>query len=372
MLMRRLLCLVALLLSLHCMCVVAAGEPAKGEVISPGPGQPQVLPGGGECTSEPSCKTDRRESEASPEDCGNPPKKEDCTTIVSKTQSTCSKASEGAEDTTSCPTRVGSPPPPPPPPPPISSNSDDTSCNTVSGVSTAGSCPNKTNKAPGAGGADISTQVSASGVGPEESEKQQQLESQRETKDDALPGPPGTSHGKGQAVSQPVVPQKNERGHDNEKNGDQGVSAEGSPTGPVISGGADQNNGNQQPGGNGSQSSESSGVSNTDTRDSQSNQSDTTEQPQSSDNNQTSQGHNGEAENTNDAAKPAEGDSTKDTESTTNNEESTTTTTTTTTLPPELTNNKKGDADSSSSISSSVWVRVPLLIVVTLSCILAC
>ncbi|ORC84236.1 uncharacterized protein TM35_000471310, partial [Trypanosoma theileri] len=44
----------------------------------------------------------------------------------------------------------------------------------------------------------------------------------------------------------------------------------------------------------------------------------------------------------------------------------TTTTTTTTTLPPELTNNKKGDADSSSSISSSVWVRVPLLIVVTL------
>ncbi|ORC84421.1 uncharacterized protein TM35_000451590, partial [Trypanosoma theileri] len=46
------------------------------------------------------------------------------------------------------------------------------------------------------------------------------------------------------------------------------------------------------------------------------------------------------------------------------------TTTTTTTLPPELTNNKKGDADSSSSISSSVWVRVPLLIVVTLACIL--
>ncbi|ORC83635.1 uncharacterized protein TM35_000621090 [Trypanosoma theileri] len=43
-----------------------------------------------------------------------------------------------------------------------------------------------------------------------------------------------------------------------------------------------------------------------------------------------------------------------------------TTTTTTTTLPPELTNNKKGDADSSSSISSSVWVRVPLLIVVVL------
>ncbi|ORC92422.1 uncharacterized protein TM35_000031750 [Trypanosoma theileri] len=51
----------------------------------------------------------------------------------------------------------------------------------------------------------------------------------------------------------------------------------------------------------------------------------------------------------------------------------TTTTTTTTTLPPELTNNKKGDADSSSSsISSSVWVRVPLLIVVTLACILVC
>ncbi|ORC82245.1 uncharacterized protein TM35_000951100 [Trypanosoma theileri] len=46
--------------------------------------------------------------------------------------------------------------------------------------------------------------------------------------------------------------------------------------------------------------------------------------------------------------------------------------TTTTTLPPESANNKKGDADSSSSISSSVWVRVPLLIVVTLACILVC
>ncbi|ORC83861.1 uncharacterized protein TM35_000551300 [Trypanosoma theileri] len=47
-----------------------------------------------------------------------------------------------------------------------------------------------------------------------------------------------------------------------------------------------------------------------------------------------------------------------------NDEESTTTTTTTTTLPPEPTNNKKGDADSSSI--SSVWVRVPLLIVAML------
>ncbi|ORC92405.1 uncharacterized protein TM35_000031580 [Trypanosoma theileri] len=54
------------------------------------------------------------------------------------------------------------------------------------------------------------------------------------------------------------------------------------------------------------------------------------------------------------------------------NTTTTTTNTTTTTLPPELTNNKKGDADSSSSISSSVWVRVPLLIVVTLACILVC
>ncbi|ORC81497.1 uncharacterized protein TM35_001151040 [Trypanosoma theileri] len=72
---------------------------------------------------------------------------------------------------------------------------------------------------------------------------------------------------------------------------------------------------------------------------------------------------------------PTEGDAMRDTDNTpSNNEESTstTTTTTTTTLPPELTNNKKGDADSSSSISSSVWVRVPLLIVVTLACILVC
>ncbi|ORC83814.1 uncharacterized protein TM35_000561120 [Trypanosoma theileri] len=61
---------------------------------------------------------------------------------------------------------------------------------------------------------------------------------------------------------------------------------------------------------------------------------------------------------------------TGDVGNTENTDATTTTTTTTTTLPPELTNNKKGDADSSSSIRSSVWVRVPLLIVVTLACIL--
>ncbi|ORC83356.1 uncharacterized protein TM35_000741030 [Trypanosoma theileri] len=69
--------------------------------------------------------------------------------------------------------------------------------------------------------------------------------------------------------------------------------------------------------------------------------------------------------------KPAEGGSPSNQEGDVGNTD-TNTTTTTTTLPPELTNNKKGDADSSSSISSSVWVRVPLLIVVTLACILVC
>ncbi|ORC83159.1 uncharacterized protein TM35_000761040 [Trypanosoma theileri] len=78
-----------------------------------------------------------------------------------------------------------------------------------------------------------------------------------------------------------------------------------------------------------------------------------------------------------DAAKNDNGTSPAGSESTSNpsaagSGDTTTTTTTTTTLPPELTNNKKGDADSSSSISSSVWVRVPLLIVVTLACILVC
>ncbi|ORC84405.1 uncharacterized protein TM35_000451430 [Trypanosoma theileri] len=55
-----------------------------------------------------------------------------------------------------------------------------------------------------------------------------------------------------------------------------------------------------------------------------------------------------------------------------NTDTTTSTTTTTTTLPPLPANSQKGDADSSSSISSSVWVRVPLLIVVTLACILVC
>ncbi|ORC83964.1 uncharacterized protein TM35_000521080, partial [Trypanosoma theileri] len=70
---------------------------------------------------------------------------------------------------------------------------------------------------------------------------------------------------------------------------------------------------------------------------------------------------------------PAAGsESTNNQEGDAENTESTRTNSTTTTLPSELTNNKKGDADSSSSISSSVWVRVPLLIVVTLACILVC
>ncbi|ORC81747.1 uncharacterized protein TM35_001081080 [Trypanosoma theileri] len=81
-----------------------------------------------------------------------------------------------------------------------------------------------------------------------------------------------------------------------------------------------------------------------------------------------SQSHSDTTENHNTTTTNSE------TSTTPSNEESpsTTTTTTTTTLPPELTNNKKGDADSSSSISSSVWVRVPLLIVVTLACVLLC
>ncbi|ORC81589.1 uncharacterized protein TM35_001121060 [Trypanosoma theileri] len=84
-----------------------------------------------------------------------------------------------------------------------------------------------------------------------------------------------------------------------------------------------------------------------------------------------------EKENTDGSENTENGTTSEGGESTINtadwgNAESTTTTTTTTTLPPEPINNKKGDADSSSSISSSVWVRVPLLIVVTLACILVC
>ncbi|ORC80673.1 uncharacterized protein TM35_001501030 [Trypanosoma theileri] len=84
------------------------------------------------------------------------------------------------------------------------------------------------------------------------------------------------------------------------------------------------------------------------------------------------------------AVASAEGNTTANTTSVTLNtnshEESISTSpTTTNTIPtiPGISNNNimpnvKGDADSSSSISSSVWVRVPLLIVVTLACILVC
>ncbi|ORC83686.1 uncharacterized protein TM35_000601170 [Trypanosoma theileri] len=263
---------------------------------------------------------------------------------------------------------------------PADSESGDDPCKTVSGGPTKASCPTTPTIAGPHGVAGSGTmntsQVSDPGDGLAGSEKQQQLEREKQQPGDAVSEPPGTLTGVNQVGSQPVlsVPGSKDGRQENEMNGDPGVSAEGSPTpGQVISGETEQNNRTQQPGGNGSQSSDSSGVSNTDTRDSQSTHSGTTEQPQSSDNNQTSQEQNGEAENANGAAKPAEDEPTKDTESTTNNEESTTTTTTTTTLPLELTNNKKkSDADSSSSISSSLWVRVPLLIVVTLACILVC
>ncbi|ORC84431.1 uncharacterized protein TM35_000451690 [Trypanosoma theileri] len=96
------------------------------------------------------------------------------------------------------------------------------------------------------------------------------------------------------------------------------------------------------------------------------------EQPSTGLNSEGGGGNSSAATNENDPSSAGTANSGDDT--TTNNEESTTTTTTTTTtLPPEAANKKKGDADSCSSISSSVWVRVPpLLIVVTLACILVC
>ncbi|ORC84034.1 uncharacterized protein TM35_000511350 [Trypanosoma theileri] len=110
--------------------------------------------------------------------------------------------------------------------------------------------------------------------------------------------------------------------------------------------------------------SDSSTVSSTVNTDTQEHRSQQEQTPSS----QESQSHNDTTENDNSTSTNSE------TSTTASEEESTTTatTTTTTTLPPETANNKKGDADSSSSISSSVWVRVPLLIVVTLACILVC
>ncbi|ORC82365.1 uncharacterized protein TM35_000921090 [Trypanosoma theileri] len=88
----------------------------------------------------------------------------------------------------------------------------------------------------------------------------------------------------------------------------------------------------QDAGGNGvHSSSQSSGAANTDSTVSQNTHGGTTEQPQSSHNNQTSQGHIVEAENSNGVTKPAEDDSTNETDTITNNNEESTTTTTTTT-----------------------------------------
>ncbi|ORC84002.1 uncharacterized protein TM35_000511030, partial [Trypanosoma theileri] len=88
-----------------------------------------------------------------------------------------------------------------------------------------------------------------------------------------------------------------------------------------------------------------------------------TKQPSTTNNLETGTASEANAANTENGTPSGESESTGD--QSTSTTATITTTTTTTTLPPELTNNKKGDADSSSSISSSVWVRVPLLIVVT-------
>ncbi|ORC83647.1 uncharacterized protein TM35_000621210, partial [Trypanosoma theileri] len=106
------------------------------------------------------------------------------------------------------------------------------------------------------------------------------------------------------------------------------------------------------------------------TEEGESKQGSETEQPSSSNTSATGSDVGSNAATTENGTSSAESESPSIQESAGNTDTDTTTTTTTTTLPPELTNNKKGDADSSSSISSSVWVRVPLLIVVTLSCIL--
>ncbi|ORC82236.1 uncharacterized protein TM35_000951010 [Trypanosoma theileri] len=273
--------------------------------------------------------------------------------------------------------------------PPLQTRESDprTSCTTGSGDTTVDSCTAITTSVAGhqAGGSGNlhTSQGSVSGVAEGESESQQHLDRERQSTDDTVSAPPHTSNSENQVGSEPVVPvpgSKDGRQEDG-SSGNQAVRTEDSTSRPVISEENDHSNGTKRPEGNGSQSSETSEVSNADSPDHQSTHSGTTEQTQSSDNNQTSQGQNGEADNSNAVKKPAKDNSTNDSDSTTNNEESTsttttttstTTTTTTTTLPPELTNNKKGDADSSSSISSSVWVRVPLLIVVTMACILVC
>ncbi|ORC84258.1 uncharacterized protein TM35_000471530 [Trypanosoma theileri] len=109
-------------------------------------------------------------------------------------------------------------------------------------------------------------------------------------------------------------------------------------------------------------------------------------EPNSTTDNVTTSEENESTNGVNTMGTSSEGNTTVNTDSVTlnitSNQESISTTTTTTntnTIPPvpgisndTIMPNVKGDADSSSSISSSVWVRVPLLIMVTLACILVC
>ncbi|ORC84226.1 uncharacterized protein TM35_000471210 [Trypanosoma theileri] len=149
---------------------------------------------------------------------------------------------------------------------------------------------------------------------------------------------PTTSHPDGTTKGNESVSQQIPSGDRSQDNSDQGDNVQGANTKNTNTTAPESNDG-QDSSTSTTQSTGNTSSSNTPTEEAQ--------------NNQTQSDPN--------TANPAEGASTS--------KESPTTTTT---LPPELTNNKKGDADSSSSISSSVWVRVPLLIVVTLSCILMC
>ncbi|ORC83393.1 uncharacterized protein TM35_000731170, partial [Trypanosoma theileri] len=186
MLMRRLLYLIAFLLSFQCVFVVA-GEPAKAEAShSPGlQGQPVA---GDDCSSGntlPKCKTVLNGPEDSHSDCGNPPEKEGCSPSVPKTAENCTEASEG---TTRCSSAVGLPAPPQAPPLDSASTA---SCNTDSGVPAEASCPTNVATAAGAGapsrGTLHTTQGTSSGGADGARGSQEQLD-RKGSPQDTLPG----------------------------------------------------------------------------------------------------------------------------------------------------------------------------------------
>ncbi|ORC84435.1 uncharacterized protein TM35_000451730 [Trypanosoma theileri] len=353
--MSRVLCCLALLLSVVSLCVTAeavsetlpddSAGPCPPETTASGEGktcktaaggplqQPPHLPGApcpqGEVGT---CKNSTSGPEAAlPNDCTKSSGTDNCVTNVDNTEGNCGDGS-GPSCSSTRRTEQGSPRDPGSP----------GSTGTIGSTASPVTCPT----ADGATGTPCPP-VSGSSSG-EDTDNQPHIKTPAQT-----PAPAEKQQHAGSIAQQGPLPPSDEPGTEGYDSPGKGAGA-----GDSVSGASPEGSGVAAPAGD-PQSGESgrneNGAANT-----------------SSPTNSETEGSSGSSAATVEHERTSAEDETTGTQEGNVGNTDATTTTTTTTLPPEPANNKKGGADSGSSISSSVWVRVPLLIVVTLACILVC